>query len=74
MASNRRRALRNGKWRRVVAWDDGRINTLRGHFTVGDGLITVMSPHGTKTMQTAGLPPRVLAKITLRELAEDRNG
>jgi hypothetical protein len=61
-----------GKWRHVSTWDDGRINSLRGHYTVADGLITVMSQHGTKTIHVEGLPPAVLAKIVLRELAADR--
>jgi hypothetical protein len=45
IARNRNRVLPKGKWRQVSTWDDGRINTLRGHYTVADGLITVMSQH-----------------------------
>jgi hypothetical protein len=63
--------LPNGRRRQVVTWDDGRIDTLRGHYTVVDGLITVTSRHGTKTIQVGGWPPTVLAKIMLRELAAD---
>jgi hypothetical protein len=72
IARNRNRVLPKGKWRHVSTWDDGRINTLRGHYTVADGLITVMSQHGTKTIHVEGLPPAVLAKIVLRKLAADR--
>jgi hypothetical protein len=74
MNSNRRRGSPNGKWREVITWGDGRTNMLRGHYTVGDSLVTVTSQHGTKTMQVEGLPPAVLAKIMLRELAAGRDG
>jgi hypothetical protein len=44
---------------------------LSGTYTVADGIITVTSDHGTKSIETAGLTPIVLAKIILRELADD---
>lgn len=46
---------------------DGR----RGSFCLHNGLLTVKTPFGSKAAQIGGLPPKVLARIMLREIAED---
>ena len=60
--------------RRVVVCDRARTKMLSGSYTVENDIITVTSKHGTKSAETAGLTPMVLAKIILRELADDADG
>jgi hypothetical protein len=55
--------------RRVVVWNSARTKMLSGSYTVENHIVTVRSEHGTKSADTAGLTPMVLAKIMLRELA-----
>jgi len=43
---------------------DGR----RGTYTLHNGLLTVKTRDGTKTMQLGTVPPKVLARIMLHEL------
>jgi hypothetical protein len=47
---------------------------LRGSYTVENNIITVTSQHGTKSAETAGSTPMVLARIILRQLADDADG
>ena len=44
---------------------------LTGGYIVDNGIITVTSAHGTKSAETGGQTPMILAKIMLRELADD---
>jgi hypothetical protein len=50
-------------WREIVM-ADGR----RGTYTLHNGLLTVKTRDGTKTMQLGTVPPKVLARIMLHEL------
>jgi hypothetical protein len=56
---------------RVIVWDWRRLKLLTGRYTVQGGLVTVTSPHGRKATQVGGSPPAMLARIMLRELADD---
>ena len=58
----------------IITRTDGNVVTLFGHYTVDTDhdMVTVRSPYGTKSTQIGGSPPEMLAKILLRELAEDR--
>jgi hypothetical protein len=58
--------------RRVVTWDENRLELLTGLCAVADGVITVTSEYGTKRTQLGGMPPFDLARMVLRELAADR--
>jgi hypothetical protein len=60
--------------RRVVVWNSARTKLLSGSYTVENDIVTVTSQHGTKSADTAGSTPMVLAKIILRELADDADG
>jgi len=55
----------------VVIWNAARTKMLTGTYTVKDGSITVRSVHGKKSTQVGGMTPKALAKIMLRELADD---
>jgi hypothetical protein len=45
---------------------------VSGSYSVARGLITVSNGHGTKVTQVGGSPPAILARIMLRELAQER--
>jgi len=54
-------------WKEVSIDFEGRI--LTGSYGKHNGMLTVKWAHGTKTKQAGRLPPRVLARMMLRELA-----
>jgi hypothetical protein len=64
---------RFGRRRRVVTWDENRLELLTGLCTVVGGMITVTSEYGTKSAQLDAIPPFDLARMMLRELAPDRD-
>jgi hypothetical protein len=45
--------------------------TIKGSFKYLDGVVTVRTPHGSKTTQLGGQTPEQLAKTLLRELARE---
>jgi hypothetical protein len=55
----------------VVVWNHARTKMLTGSYAVRDGIITVTSELGKKATQVGGSPPKVLARMMLRELADD---
>jgi hypothetical protein len=55
----------------VEAWNDGRAKLLSGFFTIENGVITVTSSYGAKSTELGGLPPLVVARVMLPELADD---
>jgi len=56
-------------WRQVSIEFDG--STLNGSYGKFDGMLTVKWAHRTKTMKAGRVPPKVLARTLLRELAKD---
>jgi hypothetical protein len=49
--------------------DDGRV--LTGTYGYSDRYVTVKTVHGSKITQRGRLPPESLARIMLRELADE---
>lgn len=56
---------------RVLIWFYTRL--VIGHFLFddADGLVTVSTEHGSKTIQIGKHSPKLLAELMLRELAEE---
>jgi hypothetical protein len=60
--------------RGFVVWSEIEIKflgrTINGSYAVSrDGLVTVRTPHDSKTARFAGWPPKIIAERLLRELA-----
>ena len=63
-----------GRQRRVVTWDERRLELLTGLCTLGDGgMLTVSSEYGTKSVKLEVIPPFDQARVLLRELAAGPN-
>ena len=63
-----------GNWRRVVTWDEGRLELLTGVCTVNNGMLTVTSEYGSKRARLdVILPPFDQARTMLHVLASDRD-
>jgi hypothetical protein len=45
--------------------------TIFGKYSTWAGLITVTTERGTKTAEIGATPPKALARIMLRQLAQD---
>jgi hypothetical protein len=56
-------------WREITTEYNGR--TIKGSFKYLDGVVTVRTPHGSKTSQSGGQTPEQMAKRLLRELARE---
>jgi hypothetical protein len=56
---------------RVLIWFNTRL--VIGHYVFddADGLVTIKTEHGSKTIQIGKYSPRLLAELMLRELAEE---
>jgi hypothetical protein len=56
---------------RALIWFNTRL--IIGHFLFddADGLVTVSTEHGSKTIQIGKHSPKLLAELMLRELAEE---
>lgn len=61
-------------YRSVAVWHHDRQKMLGGYYFVGDGMVRVISGYGAGAMQIDGRPPKTLAKIMLRELADEYGG
>ena len=59
-------------WREITTEYNGR--TIKGSFKYLDGVVTVRTPHGSKTSQSGGQTPEQMAKRLLRELAREGKG
>jgi hypothetical protein len=62
--------------RGLVIWNDLRIKledgrVISGTYGYSDRYVTVKTALGSKTTQIGGSPPRILAQIMLRELANE---
>ena len=55
----------------VVAWNSARTMMLYGSYAVRGGVITVSSEQRAKSAQVGASAPLALAKIMLREMADD---
>jgi hypothetical protein len=51
---------------------EGNGKSLEGRFVVQDGIVHVLSVLGVKATQLGDLAPRQVARILLRELADER--
>lgn len=56
-------------WSEITTEYNGR--TIKGSFKYLDGVVTVRTPHESKTTQLGGQTPEQLAKTLLRELARE---
>ena len=56
---------------RFLIWFNTRLVIGRYFFDAADGLVTVRTEHGSKTIQNGGVATKLLAKLMLRELAEE---
>ena len=54
-------------WREITT-EDGQRGCL------ANGLLTVTTPNGSKSTQLGSLPPKYLAQVLLRELAQEGLG
>jgi hypothetical protein len=48
---------------------DGRV--VHGQYGTHEGMVTVLTPHGKKTTQLGGSSAESLARLMLRELADE---
>jgi hypothetical protein len=53
----------------TIKLEDGRV--MSGTYGYSDRYVTVKTALGSKTTQIGGSPPRILARIMLRELADE---
>jgi hypothetical protein len=56
-------------WRTIEIRIGGRV--VRGSWGHDDSMVQVRTPYGHKTTQIGGSPPITIARIMLRELAEE---
>jgi len=56
---------------RLLIWFNTRLVIGRYSLDEADGLLTVRTEHGSKTIQNGGLATKRLAKLMLRELAQE---
>ena len=56
---------------RVLIWFNTRLVIGNYIFDDADGLVTVRTERGSKTIQIGKYSPKLLAKLMLRELAEE---
>jgi hypothetical protein len=56
---------------RVLIWFYTRLVIGHFFFDDADGLVTVSTEHGSKTIQIGEYSPKHLAELMLRELAEE---
>lgn len=60
--------------RRFIAWNT--LHTEHGHgsWALIDNMLTVRTADGTKSAQIGGMPPEVLARMLMREIASEAVG
>jgi hypothetical protein len=56
---------------RVLIWFNTRLVIGHYSFNDADGLVTVRTEHGSKTLQIGKYAPKLLAELMLRKLAEE---
>jgi hypothetical protein len=56
---------------RILIWFNTRLVIGHFFFDDADGLVTVRTERGSKTIQIGKYPPKRLAELMLRELAEE---
>jgi hypothetical protein len=55
----------------LLIWFNTRLVIGRYSFDEADGFVTVWTEHGSKTIQNGGVATKLLAKLMLRELADE---
>ena len=55
----------------VTVWNRAQTKVVRGFYVVENGMLTVASPLGVKSSSIGASSPDALAKVMLRELADD---
>ena len=61
--------MKSEVWREIETAIGGK--TVRGSDRYADQMVTVKTPNGSKTTQVGGLVTEYLAKILLRQLAQE---